>query len=279
MLMAAVRTVGAALLAPLVLVATPARADALVPPLEPDVPFVGTPPEVVRAMLAMADVGPADIVYDLGSGDGRIPIAAVRDFGARTAVGVEIDPELVAESRANAREAGVSQRTRFIQGDLFETDFSEATVVTLYLFPQINQELRPHLLAQLAPGSRVVSHQFDMGQWRPDDRARIEESSIFMWRVPADASGRWRWRLEGTEYRLVLGQQFQRVLGELRADGDAVRITSGTVDGRRLRIETPVPGRPEAGTLTLAGRIEGERIRGAIRLGGRSTEFAATRDD
>jgi SAM-dependent methyltransferase len=132
-----------------------------------EVPDVRTPPEVVIEILRLARVGPDDVVYDLGSGDGRIPIAAARDFGAR-GVGIELDPDLVAESARNARRAGVTGRTRFLQQDIFEADINEATVVTLYLSPDVNLRLRPKLLAQLKPGSRIVSHDFPMGDWKPE---------------------------------------------------------------------------------------------------------------
>ena len=131
-----------------------------------EVPDVRTPPEVVVEILRLARVGPADTVYDLGSGDGRIVIAAARDFGAR-GVGVELDPDLVAESARNARRAGVAGRARFLLQNIFETDISEATVVTLYLSPDLNLRLRPKLLSQLKPGSRIVSHDFPIGDWQP----------------------------------------------------------------------------------------------------------------
>jgi SAM-dependent methyltransferase len=154
-------------------------------PRLPDVPFVVTPEEVVETMLWLAETGPRDIVYDLGCGDGRIVIAAVRDFGARQGVCVEIDPDLLAEARENAREAGVAGRIRFVEGDLFEVSLADATVVTLYLLPEINLRLRPKLLRELAPGSRVVSHDFGMGDWRPQEALRVRGRSVFLWTIPA----------------------------------------------------------------------------------------------
>jgi SAM-dependent methyltransferase len=132
-----------------------------------EVPDVRTPPAVVIEMLRFARVGPDDVVYDLGSGDGRIPIAAARDFGAR-GVGVELDPDLVAQSARNARRAGVTGRTRFLLEDIFTADISEATVVILYLSPDVNLRLRPKLLAELRPGARIVSHDFPIGDWKPE---------------------------------------------------------------------------------------------------------------
>jgi SAM-dependent methyltransferase len=131
-----------------------------------EVPDVRTPPEVVVEMLRLARVGRDDVVYDLGSGDGRIVIAAARDFGAR-GVGIELDPDLVTEAARNARRAGVVERTRFLRQDIFDADISEATVVTLYLWPDVNLRLRPKLLSQLKPGSRIVSHDFPIGDWQP----------------------------------------------------------------------------------------------------------------
>jgi SAM-dependent methyltransferase len=132
-----------------------------------EVPDVRTPPEVVIEILRLANVGPGDVVYDLGSGDGRIPIAAARDFGAR-GVGIELDPDLVSESVRNARRARVDGRTRFLKENIFDADISEATVVVVYLSPELNLRLRPRLLAELKPGSRIVSHDFPMGDWKPE---------------------------------------------------------------------------------------------------------------
>ncbi len=152
-----------------------------------EVPYVVTPPQVVDAMLRLAGVGRDDVVYDLGSGDGRIVIAAARDFGAR-GVGIEIDPRLVAQSTRAAARAGLAERVRFVQQDLFETDLRPATVVTLYLTRELNLRLRPKLLRELRPGARVVSHHFDMGDW-PSDRQlslEVDRSSymIYLWVIP-----------------------------------------------------------------------------------------------
>jgi len=152
-----------------------------------EVPYVQTPSDVVTAMLRLANVSATDVVYDLGSGDGRLVIAAARDFGAR-GVGVEIDPGLVAQSTESARRAGVADRVAFRAGDLFQTDLSDATVVTLYLSPEINQRLRPKLLRELRPGARIVSHDFDMGDWVPSQTIRVPSrdptSTVFLWLIP-----------------------------------------------------------------------------------------------
>jgi SAM-dependent methyltransferase len=148
-----------------------------------DVPYVPTPETVVDAMLKMAEVGKTDVVYDLGCGDGRIVIAAAQKYGAR-GVGYDIDPERIKESNENAKKAGVSDRVKFAVQDLFEADFREATVVTLYLLPQVNLRLRPKLLAELKPGTRIVSHAFDMGDWKPDKTAEVDGRTIYFWVVP-----------------------------------------------------------------------------------------------
>jgi len=150
----------------------------------PDVIYVPTPPEVVAAMLKAAKVGPGDIVFDLGSGDGRIPIAAVKDFGAARATGIDIDPQRIKEAQANHAASGVGDRVRFLNQDLFVTDISEATVVTLYLLPSLNLKLIPKLKSELKPGTRIVSHAFDMGEWKPEQTLEVEGRRVYMWTIP-----------------------------------------------------------------------------------------------
>ncbi len=168
-------------LRPLILLATSCLF--LAPALARDVPFVPTPERVVEKMLEVAKVGPKDVVYDLGSGDGRIVIAAAKKHGAR-AVGIDIDPERIKEARDNARRAGVSDRVEFRQEDLFKADFREATVVTMYLLTGVNQKLRPKLLAELKPGTRLFSHAFDMGDWKPTETYKVGTSTVYYWVVP-----------------------------------------------------------------------------------------------
>jgi SAM-dependent methyltransferase len=154
-----------------------------VPSRRPDVVYVPTPQEVVEGMLELAQVKGDDILYDLGSGDGRIPITAARKYSTR-GVGIDINPERIAEANQNAQEAGVANKVEFRQADLFETDFSEATVVTLYLLPELNLKLRPKLLQELKPGTRIVSHAFDMGDWKPERTVRVSGKTIYLWIVP-----------------------------------------------------------------------------------------------
>jgi SAM-dependent methyltransferase len=176
----------------LVLVAL-AAACAPLPSGTPDILYVATPDEVGRAMLELAAVRRDDVVYDLGSGDGRLVIAAARRFGAR-GVGVELDARLVQDSRESALKAGVSDRTEFLWQDIFQTDIAPATVVTLYLRQDVNLKLRPKLLRELRPGTRVVSHDFDMGDWRPERIVRVKgptrEHVLYLWIVPAAGGGR-----------------------------------------------------------------------------------------
>lgn len=159
------------------------------PPLRsPDVVYVPTPPEVVEQMLEMAKVNKNDVLYDLGSGDGRIPITAVQKRDVRRAVGIEINPERIQEANANAQKAGVTDRVTFVNQDLFESDFSDATVMTLYLLPSLNVKLRPQLFSQLKPGTRIVSHDFDMGEWKPERVEKVQTSgrthTVYLWTVP-----------------------------------------------------------------------------------------------
>jgi SAM-dependent methyltransferase len=149
---------------------------------QPDVVFVPTPPEVVDAMLELAVVTKNDVVYDLGCGDGRIVIAAAKR-GAR-GVGIDIDPERIKEAEANAKAAGVSDRVKFLEADLFETDLRPATVVTLYLLPELNKKLQPKLMKELRPGSRVVSHAFDMGEWKAEQERDIDGRHVYFWTIP-----------------------------------------------------------------------------------------------
>jgi len=199
-----------------------------------EVPFVTTPDTVTQALLELAGVGPKDYLIDLGSGDGRIVITAAARFGAR-GLGVELDPALVALSRDRARAAGVEQRTQFLVQDLFDTDLSRAQVITLYLLPAVNLQLRPRLLA-LAPGTRIVSHDWDMGDWEPDRTLRLDvpdkpiglekRSTLYLWVVPAQVQG--RWCTAGGE--LDIAQRFQTFSATLRAHGAKAPLV--VFDGR-----------------------------------------------
>lgn len=208
---------------------------------EYDVPYVPTPPALVEAMLDLAEVREGDHLIDLGSGDGRIAIAAARR-GA-TALGIEIDPDLVARASAYARGEGLESRVRFRRQDLFEASLREASVVTLYLLPNVNLRLRPRLLTELPAGTRVVSHAFDMGEWQPEESRTLEGRRYFLWVVPAAAGGRWQMTLPGGGSGLLeIDQRFQNVTVAL--DGQ-----SGEADLRGDRLAFTVLGRRFEGTV------------------------------
>lgn len=151
----------------------------------PDVVFVPTPDDVVDAMLKVAKVGKGDVLYDLGSGDGRIPITAARKYGIARGVGIDINPERVKEANENLKKAGVGKRVSFINADLFETNFSDATVITLYLLPALNLKLLPKLLKEVKPGTRIVSHGFNMGSWQPERTFDVRGHNVYFWTIPA----------------------------------------------------------------------------------------------
>lgn len=166
------------------LLAALAFPQAPAPARHPDVPYVPTPQAVVDAMLKLAEVKPGDVLYDLGSGDGRIVITAAK-LGVKSATGIDINPERITEANANAEKAGVTDKVRFLNQDLFEANIKDATVVTLYLLPGINLKLRPKLWSDLKPGTRIVSHSFDMGDWQPEKRVEVEGRYLYFWTIPA----------------------------------------------------------------------------------------------
>jgi hypothetical protein len=196
--------------------------------------WLGTPDAMVAAMLKAARTGPADFVADLGAGDGRIAIAAARDFGAR-ALGIEYDPKMAALAARNAARAGVGDRVRIVEGDIFKEDFSRASVVTLYLLPELNLQLRPTILA-MAPGTRVASHQFTMAEWEPDQLIRGPTWDAYLWIVPATVAGRWRVADEsGRDVATVeLAQQFQKVGGTIAVAGTPQPVLGASLAGREL---------------------------------------------
>jgi 2-polyprenyl-3-methyl-5-hydroxy-6-metoxy-1,4-benzoquinol methylase len=219
------------------------------PPL--DVPYVPTPPEVVERMLEMAHLRPGDVVIDLGSGDGRIAIAAARR-GAR-ALGVDIDPERILEAQENARKAGMQDKVQFRRQDLFATKLSEATVITMYLLTKVNLDLRARLLAELKPGTRVVSHDFDMGEWTPDTHSEIGHRQVFMWIVPAKVAGRWRVRRGGDSFDLSLAQDYQYLSGSAQWAGRSLEIRHGWLHGAELHLTL-------SDGSQLRGRVNGDRM-------------------
>lgn len=199
-----------------------------------DVPFVPTDEKVVEAMLTLAEVGPEDILYDLGSGDGRIVVAAAKGRNAR-GVGIEMDPTRNQEAWAYAHQMGVEYQVRFIEDDLLSVDFSEATVVTMYLLDLVNLQLRPRLLHELRPGTRIISHDFDMADWKADERLRFSDVSVYKWIVPAQVAGVWEWSTNnGKVYRADLKQTYQQLTGSIWLNGTKIPLVSAKVTGTRV---------------------------------------------
>jgi SAM-dependent methyltransferase len=248
-----------------------------------DVRFVATPEEVVVEILKMARVTPADIVYDLGCGDGRIVIAAAKNFGAR-GVGVDIDPLRIEESTENARQAGVLDRVRFLQQDLFQTDIREATVVTLYLLEDLNLKLRPKLLRDLKPGTRILSHEFHMGDWKPDNGGKvrnvslyyqpgipsIKDTKFYYWVVPANVGGEWDWSMPATTgpqaYTLRLVQHFQEVRGELQTENRRTSVTEAQLVGDQLSFTVPDGNDARNRIMRFKGQVTGDTITGKVEV-------------
>lgn len=256
------------------LIALPAASQAENPPrwLELDVPYVPTPDDAVAKMLEMGEVGPRDTIIDLGSGDGRIAIAAVRDRGAQTAMGVDIDPARVKEANANARKAKVEGRVTFKKQDLFKTDISKASVLTMYLLPDVNLKMRPVILDKLAPGSRVVSHAFTMGEWESDRHEMVDGRSLYLWIVPAKAAGTWQVQSPQGPFSITLQQQFQKVQATAERDGKTLPVSAATLRGPELRFTLDDGGKPHQ----YVGVIEGDRM--LARTGeGLQADWQATR--
>jgi SAM-dependent methyltransferase len=258
-----------------------------------EVPYVSTPEEVVAEMLRMADVGKDDVLYDLGCGDGRIVITAAKELGCR-GVGIDIDPMRIKESQENAINAGVSDRVEFMLRDLFEANVSQATVVTLYLLSKVNLRLRPKLYRELNPGTRVVSHDFDMGKWNPDKNTVLggsnaaykpvydtfvfannwDRHNVYLWIIPANVSGVWKWtvpEISGkTRYSLELEQTFQEIKGKAYEGSSSipVSIKDGKIRGDRLEftLESKLNGRKEQ--MFFEGVVKGHTIEGFVRMDG-----------
>jgi Methyltransferase domain len=216
-----------------------------------DAPYVASPGEVVDAMLGLAGLRPDDYVIDLGSGDGRILIAAARSNGAH-GLGVDIDPARIAEANANARAAGVTGLVSFRREDLFQTPLAEADILTLYLTQEVNLRLRPRILAEMRPGTRVVSHDFNMGDWRWDQRRRAGAANIYLWIVPARVAGNWTLTQNGRSVPLVLEQRYQQVSG---AAGEA-RVEQGRLTGAEIRFIANLGD----GRQVFEGRVAGDTI-------------------
>jgi precorrin-6B methylase 2 len=223
-----------------------------------DVPYVPTPASVVARMLDLADVRKGDFVIDLGSGDGRIAIAAAAR-GAR-ALGIDIDPIRIGEANANAAKAGVTEVVSFRQQNLFDTPIGEATVLTLYLLESVNLQLRPRILTELRPGTRVVSHAFHMGEWKSDRHEKVGSRDVYLWIVPAQVEGRWNVSKGERRFAIDLTQRFQEIRGTATIDGRSVPLKDASLRGDRIQFTLETV---KGGPLAFRGRVAGNTIEAA----------------
>jgi protein-L-isoaspartate O-methyltransferase len=251
-------------------------------------PYVPTPQTVVNAMLEIAGVGPADHVIDLGSGDGRIVLSSATRHKA-SGVGVDIDGELVDQANASAKRLGIEDRVRFLQQDVFATDLSRATVLTLYLLPGMMADLRPKLLRELRPGTRIVSHDFDFGDWKPNRTVEVKTeekyditgswtSNVHLWIVPASVDGAWSANIAGEQggpFKLELKQRYQHFEGHVERDSQLAEFKDGQIDGSRVRFTAAGPG---GRTYTFTGNVNGMHMSGEANAGGKgAARWSATR--
>lgn len=226
------------------------------------VPYVTTPPEVVNKMMEVADVGPGDYVIDLGSGDGRILIEAAR----RGVVGhgVEIKPELVREAEKNAQKAGISDKVMFLQENVFHSDFSRATVITSYMTTTLQTRLRPSLLNDLNPGTRIVAHDFHMGAWKADKHVAMGDHDVYLWIVPAAIEGRWYWEINDKKFTMEARQKFQEIRLKVRAEDNSLKIEHSELSGRNLNFTAVNP--KNGNRYNFHGMVEGIIIEGLVQI-------------
>ncbi len=234
--------------------------DVAKPERKPDIHYVPTPEPVVAEMLNMAKVGKGDTVYDLGCGDGRIVITAASKHGAK-GIGIDIDPQRIAEANANAKKAGVEDRVTFMVKDLFKSDFKDATVISLYLLSSLNVKLRPKILAETKPGTRVVSHAFSMGDWEPDEQKTVTSNDVYYWVVPADLSG--RWKLTGKSgdegwQSVAFEQKYQKFSGTAEHKDGPRKITEGTIKG--VDFTLTLEGENGGDPIKVRGKIAGDKL-------------------
>jgi SAM-dependent methyltransferase len=237
-----------------------------------DVIWVPTPQSLIERMLSMAQVRPTDYVVDLGSGDGRTVIAAAKK-GA-TALGIEYNPDMVELAKRNAEKEGVSAKAQFMKADIFTTDFSKATVLTLYLLPSLNVKLRPTIL-NMKPGTRVVSHAFTMDDWEPDQKDSSDGRTAYMWIVPAKVAGTWKVDVSGAgakSYEATFLQQYQNIGGSAKADGKPVTFGNGKLRGDTITFAIDDGG----ARREFTGRVVGDKIEGTVK-GASEGKFIATR--
>jgi hypothetical protein len=238
-----------------------------------DVMWLPTPKDLVDNMLRMAQVNDQDLLYDLGAGDGVIAITAAKKHGAR-AVGIEYNPKLAAFAQQKVLEAGVQDKVRIVQGDIFQTDFSQATVLTLYLLPEINYQLRPTIL-KMKPGTRVVSHDFDMVEWEPDAITQTARARAMMWVVPADVAGNWTFQpSNGAPFGVRLEQIFQRIGGVRRFGGQEQALVGAQLQADRLSFQYVAA---DQSIHTVKATVQGNRMQGQDTSVGHVIDFTAHR--
>ena len=247
-----------------------------------DVGYVPTPMVIVDAMFSLAAVGPGDFLVDMGSGDGRIVITAAKRFGTR-GLGVDLNPKLVALSKKYALAEGVADRTEFLVRDIFRTDIRGADVVTMYLLPELNIRLRPKLLGELKPGARIVSHDYHLGDWRPDKtvfmqniKAEGDDGILYFWVVPAGVAGSWRWRLdlrgEGEEFLVELQQHYQEISGTTWNRGHSWPLFNAGLTGEHIRFSLSSESDGRIIRQDYAGRVSGNAIEGTVIISGATAE-------
>lgn len=227
-----------------------------------DVPYVPTPEEVVERMLDLTDVGPGDYVIDLGSGDGRIVIAAAK----RGAVGhgIDLNPVRVREAEENAIKGGVADRVVFLEGDLFEADVSRATVITMYLLSTVNLKLKPVLLETLRPGTRIVSHSFSMGDWEADEHSEVNNRNVYFWIIPAKVEGTWEWTLNGERFTMNASQEFQKVEMQVNSGNRNLTVEEPLLKGDRITFTAK--DNSNGNHINFNGRVEDNRITGTAQV-------------
>jgi hypothetical protein len=263
-----VRTMAPAVCLSALLVSAPGLAPAQAQ-VRVDVPYVATPPKTVDAILQLAQPTPGDFLVDLGSGDGRILITAAKDYGS-TGLGIDIDPDRTKESGLNAERAGVTDKVKFVTADIFRSDFRQASIVTMYLLASINVRLAPRLL-ELQPGTRVVSHAYPMGDWKPDKTVTVPDTgaTLYYWMVPAQLAGEWRLvraaagtAKDSAANVLVLKQSFQRFEGTGTWNGRRARTANGRIAGRTVNFDLALTG---AAPLQFEGTITDGHLHGNLR--------------
>jgi SAM-dependent methyltransferase len=229
-----------------------------------DVPFVPTPYAVVEGMLELAEVDSNDIVYDLGCGDGRIVVVAAKKYGA-TGVGVDSNPERIKESNENAKENDVTDKVEFREQNLFETDLSRASVVTIYLLSDVNIELRPKLFRELKPGTRLVSNSFDMDEWEPEERRVVGQRNIYLWKMPENFSGKWDGTSSGNNsenVELRLNQLFQKIDGTLKVGKDQYKLSEIKHNGKELQFTFNRNNSDKNSEVRFEGTLNGNELSG-----------------